>query len=45
MMTFPLLPAVYRDWDTYEEKRVSILQPLETLEEQFKSYKKIFDPK
>lgn len=36
---------MYKDWDTYENQRVTILQPLETLEEQYKSYKKVFDPK
>lgn len=40
-----MLLAVNKDWDSYENQRVQILQPLETLEEQFKSYKKIFDPK
>ncbi|KAF2369154.1 Spectrin repeat [Trinorchestia longiramus] len=40
-----MLNNIYKDWDTYENQRVSILQPLEQLEEQYKSYKKVFDPK
>ncbi|XP_018019630.1 muscle-specific protein 300 kDa isoform X2 [Hyalella azteca] len=40
-----MLNNVHKDWDTYENQRVSILQPLESLEEQYKSYKKVFDPK
>lgn len=40
-----LLNAAYKDWENYEAQRITILQPLETLEEQYKSYKKIFDPK
>uniref|UniRef100_A0A2P2HZN4 Chromosome partition protein Smc-like n=1 Tax=Hirondellea gigas TaxID=1518452 RepID=A0A2P2HZN4_9CRUS len=34
-----------KDWEVYENQRVQILSPLDSLEEQYKSYKKIFDPK
>lgn len=37
--------GAFKDWDIYEKKRVDIMEPLEQLEEQFKTYKKVFDPK
>jgi len=40
-----LLQGAFKDWDIYEKKRVDIMEPLEQLEEQFKTYKKVFDPK
>jgi len=40
-----LLQGSFKDWDTYEAQRVAILEPLDQLEEQFKTYKKVYDPK
>jgi len=40
-----LLQGSFKDWDTYETHRVSILEPLDQLEEQYKTYKKVYDPK
>jgi len=40
-----LLQGAFKDWDVYENKRVAILDPIDQLEEQHKSYKKIYDPK
>jgi len=40
-----LLQGAFKDWDVYENQRVAILEPLDNLEDQFKTYKKIFDPK
>lgn len=40
-----ILQGAFKDWDVYEKKRIDILEPLEQLEEQFKTYKKVFDPK
>lgn len=40
-----LLQGTFKDWDTYEQHRVSILTPMDQLEEQFKTYRKIYDPK
>jgi len=40
-----LLQGAFKDWEVYEHQRVAVLEPLDNLEEQFKSYKKIFDPK
>jgi len=40
-----MLQDCVKNWDIYETKRVSILEPLDALEEQYKTYKKVFDPK
>lgn len=40
-----LLNGTYKDWDVYEQQRQAIYAPLESLEDQFKTYKKIYDPK
>jgi len=40
-----LLQDVHKNWDIYETKRIAILEPLDGLEEQYKTYKKIYDPK
>jgi len=40
-----LLNATYKDWDVYDNQRQAITQPLDAMEEQFKTYKKIYDPK
>jgi len=40
-----MLQETHKAWDVYETKRVSILEPLDGLEEQYKTYKKVFDPK
>lgn len=40
-----LLNGTYKDWEVYEQQRQAIMAPLDTLEDQFKTYKKIYDPK
>lgn len=40
-----LLQSAFKDWDIYENQRVAILDPIDQLDEQHKSYKKIYDPK
>lgn len=40
-----LLNCTFKDWDVYEQQRQAIYAPIESLEEQFKTYKKIYDPK
>merc|ERR1712212_918484 len=40
-----LLQSAFKDWDVYENQRVAILEPIDQLDEQHKSYKKIYDPK
>merc|ERR1711874_190416 len=40
-----MLHGVHKDWDVYETKRQEILTPLDSLEEQLKTYRKIYDPK
>ncbi|XP_076044502.1 muscle-specific protein 300 kDa-like [Oratosquilla oratoria] len=40
-----LLNNAYKDWDVYEQQRQDIMKPLDQLEEQYKTYKKIYDPK
>jgi len=40
-----LLQGAFKNWETYETQRVAILDPLDQLEEQYKTYKKVYDPK
>jgi len=40
-----LLNSTFKDWDVYEAQRQAVYTPIEALEEQFKSYKRIYDPK
>jgi len=40
-----LLQDANKNWETYEAQRVAILDPLDQLEEQYKTYKKVYDPK
>jgi len=40
-----LLQGANKDWEVYNAQIVAIVEPLDHLEEQFKSYKKVFDPK
>ncbi|XP_066974505.1 muscle-specific protein 300 kDa-like isoform X2 [Macrobrachium rosenbergii] len=40
-----LLNSTYKDWDVYEQQRQAIYAPLDSLEDQFKTYKRIYDPK
>jgi len=40
-----LLNCTFKDWDVYEAQRQAIMAPLDALEDQFKTYKKIYDPK
>jgi len=40
-----LLHNANKNWETYEAQRVAILDPLDQMEEQFKTYKKVYDPK
>ncbi|XP_068218140.1 muscle-specific protein 300 kDa-like [Palaemon carinicauda] len=40
-----LLNSTFKDWDVYEQQRQAIYAPLESLEDQFKTYKRIYDPK
>lgn len=44
-VTLNLISDTHNDWDVYEAKRSQIYTPLESLEEQFKTYRKIYDPK
>lgn len=37
--------VTFKDWETYEQQRQAIYTPIEALEEQFKTYKRIYDPK
>ncbi|XP_050728226.1 muscle-specific protein 300 kDa-like [Eriocheir sinensis] len=40
-----LLNSTFKDWEVYEQQRQAIYTPIEALEEQFKTYKRIYDPK
>jgi len=40
-----LLHNANKNWETYEAQRVAILDPLDQMEEQYKTYKKVYDPK
>jgi len=40
-----LLNATYKDWDVYDSQRQAIAAPLDAMDEQFKTYKKIYDSK
>ncbi|KAG7167418.1 putative Spectrin repeat-containing protein 1 [Homarus americanus] len=40
-----LLNDAFKDWEVYEQQRQAIYTPIEALEEQFKTYKRIYDPK
>ncbi|XP_042891575.1 uncharacterized protein LOC122266063 [Penaeus japonicus] len=40
-----LLNSTFKDWEVYDQQRQAIMAPLDTLEDQFKTYKKIYDPK
>jgi len=40
-----LLHGANKNWETYEAQRVAILDPLDQMEEQYKTYKKVYDPK
>lgn len=44
-MTPHVSPDTYKDWEVYEQQRQAIYTPIEALEEQFKTYKRIYDPK
>ncbi|XP_071525118.1 muscle-specific protein 300 kDa-like [Panulirus ornatus] len=40
-----MLNNAFKDWDVYEQQRQAIYTPIEALEDQYKTYKKIYDPK
>lgn len=40
-----LLKNAIKDWEKYDEMRTHIIEPCDKLESDFKTYKKIFDPK
>ncbi|RXG72762.1 hypothetical protein Avbf_05130 [Armadillidium vulgare] len=40
-----LLQNSFKDWDVYTAKKAEILAPLDQLEEQYKTYRKVYDPK
>ncbi|KAK8749161.1 hypothetical protein OTU49_015707, partial [Cherax quadricarinatus] len=40
-----LLNDAFKDWEIYEQQRQAIYTPIEALEEQYKTYKRIYDPK
>ncbi|XP_069172218.1 muscle-specific protein 300 kDa-like [Procambarus clarkii] len=40
-----MLNNAFKDWDIYEQQRQAIYTPIEALEEQYKTYKRIYDPK
>ncbi|KAK4326129.1 hypothetical protein Pmani_003317 [Petrolisthes manimaculis] len=40
-----LLNSTFKDWDVYEQQRQAVYTPIEGLEEQYKTYKRIYDPK
>jgi len=40
-----LLQNANKDWEVYESQRVAVHEPMDHLEEQHNSYKKIYDPK
>lgn len=40
-----LLNATYKDWDVYDNQRQAINTPLDAMDEQFKTYKKLYDAK
>ncbi|KAB7500414.1 hypothetical protein Anas_12615 [Armadillidium nasatum] len=40
-----LLRTAVKDWEKYDEMRTQIIEPCDRLENEFKLYKKIFDPK
>lgn len=45
VLCFSPHPVTFKDWETYEHQRQAIYTPIEALEEQFKTYKRIYDPK
>lgn len=39
------MSGTFKDWEVYEQQRQAIYTPIEALEEQFKTFKRIYDPK
>lgn len=40
-----LLNSAFKDWDVYLAKSQEIIAPLDALDEQYKTYRKVYDPK